>query len=71
MDRAIIEGNKLVNIRLQKLNKLFHNKKIRNVSKAVDNDLPNSVFHPINKSTKEFLIEGKLNISNKIFRKMY
>lgn len=59
MDRAICEGNRVVNTRQKKLNKIIHNFKVRSITKAVDNQTPYSFSHPINKRSKEFLIEGK------------
>lgn len=61
MDRAICEGNRVVNSRAKKLNKIIHRQKVRSISKGVDNETPYSLTHPQNKRSKEFKIEGKLS----------
>lgn len=37
----------------------MHKEKLMNVSKAVDNNLPMAYKQRINKSSKEFMIEGR------------
>lgn len=58
MDRAIIEGNRIMRERLLKLNKTMHREKLRSIQKSVDNDVPVTVLHPICKRSKQFKIEG-------------
>jgi hypothetical protein len=36
----------------------MHREKLRNASKAVDNDMPDSALHPPNKRNKEHAVEG-------------
>ena len=59
MDRALHEGNRVVSDRAVKLNKIIHKEKIRNASKGINNNVPHSVTHPINRRSKEFQIEGE------------
>jgi len=42
----------------------MHKEKLRNVVKAVDNNLPITYTYPINKKNKEAMIEGKLDRFN-------
>jgi hypothetical protein len=71
MDRGIPEFNKVVTRRQILLSKAMHREKLRNATKAVDNELPDSVYHPINKRNKEHAIEGKFVRKIKMVRKMH
>ena len=62
MDRSIREGNKIVSWRQLMVNKEKHRSKIQSVSKVVDNSMPFSFNNPVNRSGKEFRIEGKVNL---------
>ena len=62
--------NNLLSFKMQKIAKSHHKLKIRNASKIVDNTVPYTVQNPINKSNKEFLVEGKFYYF-KSFRKMH
>jgi hypothetical protein len=53
MDRAIPEYNKLLARREYKINKHIHKVHLYNASKAIDNSLPISLSHPINRRAKE------------------
>jgi len=60
MDRAITEGNRVVNWRQLMINKALHKQKLQDMTKAVDNNPPYSYKNPLNKKSKEFKLEGKL-----------
>ena len=62
MDRSIREGNKIVSWRQLMVNKEKHRSKIQSVSKVVDNSTPFSFNNPVNRSSKEFRIEGRVNL---------
>ena len=62
MDRSIREGNKIVSWRQLMISKEKHRSKIQSVSKVVDNSTPFSFNNPVNRSSKEFRIEGKANL---------
>lgn len=48
----------------------MHREKLRNMTKAVDNDLPESVLHPPNKKNKEHAVERKFGFDKK-FRTLF
>ena len=54
MDRAITEGNRVVNWRQLMHNKQKHQETLQKMKKIVDNDLPFSYKNRLNKSSKEF-----------------
>ena len=62
MDRAIPEFNKLIARREYQLNKSLHKQRLRGITKAIDNDVPDAYNYPINKRNKEFLIECKCKL---------
>lgn len=59
MDRAIPEFNKLVARREHLVNRFHHKHNIRSAAKIVDNNLPFSYVHPVNRKSKEAAQEGK------------
>jgi len=62
MDREILEPNRPVTKRMILLSKAMHRERLRNMTKAVDNELPDSALHPQNKKNKEHAVERKLRI---------
>jgi hypothetical protein len=63
MDRGIPEFNRVVTRRQILLSKAMHREKLRNATKAVDNEPPDSIYYPINKRNKEHAIEGKFFVN--------
>ena len=59
MDRAIPEINRHIVDRMRKEHRMRHKQSLRMVKPVVDNSLPEAMYHPIVKSKKEQMIEGK------------
>jgi len=58
MDRALLEGNRLVNQRQLMINKAFYKSKITKPVKAINNSPPYAFQLNLNKSSKLFILEG-------------
>lgn len=65
MDRGIPEFNRLIVQRQTQVNKAHHHIKLRTVTGTINNSVPVSLKHPINKRNKEMMVEGNLNFSVK------
>ena len=59
MNRNLLDGNRVSQQRDHFINKCFHKGLIRQAQKAVDNGVPRTFSHPVNRSGKEYQIEGK------------
>ena len=58
MDRALPEFNRLIVQRQNQINKAHHQIKLRTVQASINNSVPVSLQHPINKRNKEMMVEG-------------
>ena len=59
MDRAIPEINRHIVARMRAESHGRHRQHVRAAKPCVDNGLPESMYHPIVKTKKEQMIEGK------------
>lgn len=54
MDRALTEGNRVVNKRQLEINRSIYKQKIHNPMKGINNSPPFAFEHPLNKSSVHF-----------------
>ncbi len=66
MDRAIPEVNRHIMQRMRQENRQKHKSNLRATKPSVDNALPESMYHPIEKKKKEQMIEGKQASNSKV-----
>jgi len=70
MDRALPEFNRLIVQRQMQVNKAHHHIKLRTVTAHINNSLPVSLQHPLNKKNKEMMVEGRKSLNVNFYRTM-